>query len=359
MKPRLPIGISSFRKIREEGCFFADKSEFVRLVLDASAEVILLPRPRRFGKTLGISMLKCFLDRTEPDAARLFEGLAISDDPESMARLGRFPVVSLSLKGIRGTSWEVAYRSLSAKISDECRRYPELAEDLVGPERERFRALCAAEAEEAVLRNSLMYLVTWLHRCHGARVVVLIDEYDTPIHEAYRYGYYEDAVTFFRTWLGEGLKLENGADALEKAVVTGIMRVAKESLFSGLNNFDVFPSHKPGAFGKCFGFVEDDVEQLLAQNGLQSQMPVIRDWYNGYALGDATVYNPWSVLQFANRHPAPPRYLLGQHQLERSGRGCAGVRRPGGAGAVASVAGWGRAAPATDGRGGAARGHSC
>ena len=147
----------------------------------------------------------------------------------------------------------------------------------------------------------------WLHRCHGQRVVVLIDEYDTPIHEAYRYGYYEEAVTFFRTWLGEGLKLENAADALEKAVVTGIMRVAKESLFSGLNNFRVYPVHEPGPFESVIGFTEADVEEALAATGCREAGDLVRDWYNGYDFGTCRVYNPWSVLSFLDDGATMPK----------------------------------------------------
>ena len=211
---KLPIGISSFREVREQGYFFADKSALVRLVLDASAKVMLVPRPRRFGKTLGISMLKCFLDRGERDAVGLFEGLAIAEDEKWMAKLGRFPVLCLSLKGVRGEDWQVAHDLLAYQIAGAAQAASELGEFLTGRELNDWERLCAREADEAGLRQSLKSLLTWLYRCHGERVVVLIDEYDTPILEAHSKGYYDRMISFMLSWLGEGLKPQDMADLL-------------------------------------------------------------------------------------------------------------------------------------------------
>ncbi len=307
--PRLKIGTDDFMKMRDEGGYFVDKSRLVRAVIDGST-CQLLPRPRRFGKTLNMSMLRYFFERGNQDRRGLFDGLAVAGDAEAMAHQGRYPVLFMSLKDIKGSDWPAAREALVAKIANLYLACDELAPGLAYIHRQMYDRLCRGEGSEADIKSSLANLITWLHAHHGQPVVVLIDEYDSPVIEAWNKGYYEEMIDFLRGWLGAGLKHEDGP-ALFRAVITGILRVAKESIFSGLNNLDVWTTLTPGPLADAFGFTQPEVDRLLDDFGLPELGGPIRDWYNGYDFGRVTIYNPWSVACCVSRHPAPigPQWL--------------------------------------------------
>nr|VFJ42490.1 MAG: PD-(D/E)XK nuclease superfamily protein [Candidatus Kentron sp. DK] len=301
-----PIGLSDFPELIREGYAYVDKSLFVQSVLDSSAKVILLPRPRRFGKTLNLSMLRAFFDRDMPGADELFRGLDIERAGEEYtSHLGRYPVVFLILKDIKADNWESCLDHLRKSIGMEYLRHRDTLTDggLTGRELTLFDEVCDGTASQPAYENSLKNLLTWLERATGERVVVLIGEYDTPIHDGYQKGYYEEIHSFMGNWLGGALKDHS---SLKKGVLTGILRVTWESIFSGLNNLTVAGILEAGPFADKFGFTESEVERLLDDFGLSEKLPEARSWYNGYRFGETVIYNPWSVLSFIHKQPAPP-----------------------------------------------------
>nr|VFK21781.1 MAG: Predicted AAA-ATPase [Candidatus Kentron sp. LPFa] len=304
---KLPIGLSDFPRLIREGYSYVDKSLLVRSVLDSPAQVLLLPRPRRFGKTLNLSMLRAFFDRDMPSADELFRGLGIEKAGEEYtAHQGRYPVVFLTLKDIKTDNWENCLEHLRQSITMEYLRYRGAFTDsdtLAPQERAWFDGICDGTANQSVYENSLKYLLIWLERATGEQVVLLIDEYDTPIHAGYQSGFYEEITAFMRNWLSGALK---DHASLKKGVLTGILRVARESIFSGLNNLAVAGILKAGPFADKFGFTEPEVEWLLADFGLSETLPDVREWYNGYRFGETVIYNPWSILNFIDDRPAPP-----------------------------------------------------
>jgi len=307
MMPNLkpPIGFSNFPELMRKGYYYVDKSLFIRAVLDSPAKVLLLPRPRRFGKTLNLSLLRSFLERGRPDHARIFQGLAIARAGGTyLAQQGRYPVVFLTLKDTKSQDWASCLEKLKHEIAGEFQRHAALLEtDILSRwEKERYESILSRKGTQADYENSLKNLLTWLARAYGEQVVLLMDEYDTPIHAGYQYGYYDQVVSFLRNWLSGALK---DHDALEKGVLTGILRVARGSIFSGLNNLRVEGILAPGPFADKFGFTEGEVERLLADFGLSDTLPEVRAWYNGYRFGETVIYNPWSILNFIADQPAP------------------------------------------------------
>ncbi len=311
---RIRIGTDDFAKIRSESGYFVDKSPLIREVLDGS-DVLLLPRPRRFGKTLNLSMLRYFFERVdgeEKQAQRraMFDNLQIADDAEAMTHHGRYPTILLTLKDIKAKTWETAYGKLVDTIAELFRRHREVESALPEEDREEFARLRMRRGSRVEVDASLRKLVSWLSAYYGEPVVVLIDEYDSPAIEAFRHGYLEEMLDFLRAWLGAALKHENGP-ALFRAVTTGILRIAKESIFSGLNNLDVATTLKISPFADKFGFTEPEVEQLLRDYDCADRMPEVRSWYNGYTFGNTVIYNPWSVLNYVRDlpNPAGPKWL--------------------------------------------------
>ena len=310
-----PIGLSDFRKLRTSGYCYVDKSLLIQSVLDSSAEVLLLPRPRRFGKTLNLSMLRAFFERDAPgntpgnasNNADLFRGLAIERAGEAYAtHQGRYPVVFLTLKDVKTLNWEDCLGHLRQVITTEYLRHHDALVDsgiLMRQERIRFDEICDGTASRSVYESSLKYLLAWLERAYGEQIVLLIDEYDTPIHAGYHAGFYEEITSFMRNWLSGALKDHS---SLEKGVLTGILRVARESIFSGLNNLEVAGILEAGPFADKFGFTEPEVAWLLTDFGLSETLPDVREWYNGYRFGETVIYNPWSILNFIDDRPAPP-----------------------------------------------------
>lgn len=298
MNKKLPIGVSDFRKIIEENYYYIDKSIMIQELVDSGSEVLLFPRPRRFGKTLNLSMLRYFYEKTDADTSGLFRDLQIWEQGDAYRqKQGKHPVISLTFKDIKCDTWEPCMRELCQVIGEEYRRHRFLTEtDLLDEdEKVQYRAVIEQTAGESAYRYGLKKLSGWLSRHYGANTVILIDEYDTPIQQGYLHGYYNEVIGFMRSLLSGALK-DNVH--LEKGALTGILRIAKESIFSGLNNVKIY-SLLDSAFGRYFGLLEEETEQLLRDHGVEEGMEKVRDWYNGYTFGDQTLYNPWSILNYA------------------------------------------------------------
>lgn len=296
MRKRIPIGIDDFEKIISEGYYFVDKSLFIKAVFEADAEVILIPRPRRFGKTLNMSMLKHFFTLTDAEKNReLFKGLLIEKEKALMEKQGKVPVIYLSFKDVKELRWENMYGKVKDMIISLFSGFEYLIDlEQIGIiEKNRLNRIFNLEMSQEDIENSLLFLTELLHKYHGARPIVLIDEYDQPIISAYMNGYFREAISFFRNLYSAVLKSN---PHLEKGVLTGILRVAKESIFSGLNNLWVDSILKNDY--NYFGFSENDVETMLRQFGLVYDMEHVREWYNGYTYGNDVVYNPWSIISF-------------------------------------------------------------
>ncbi|HWN69876.1 MAG TPA: AAA family ATPase [Haliangium sp.] len=310
MTLRIPLGIEDFRRLRESGLTYVDKTRLVCDIVDlAGIEVLLLPRPRRFGKSLNLSMLRCFFERSDEDLSHLFEGLAVWQAGEPYrAHFQRYPVLYLNFKDVKFSRFEDAWWTIREKLRDLYQAHRAVLDSggLNALETERFRSILDGSAPALLYHRALQDLSEYLHRHHGERVVILIDEYDQPIHAGYVNGYASEILEFFRAFFTAGLK---GNPHLHKAVLTGILRVARESIFSGLNNLAVYSLLKP-AFSTAFGFTEAEVVDLLARAGRADALATVQDWYNGYVFGGNVIYNPWSVLSFLSYGGDPEPYWL-------------------------------------------------
>ncbi len=310
-KLKIPIGESDFRRVIQGHYYFVDKSLLIKEVLDDSASVMLITRPRRFGKTLNLSMLRYYF-ASEVDGQStqdLFYGLKIHEEKEiAHQHQGHYPVIFLTLKDLKFSTFEVTYRSFCQLIAFLYKEHDYLLEGLVlrDYEKKDYQAILEKQAPSEVLHYALKSLSEYLHRYHKVAPIILIDEYDTPIQSGYLNGYYSQIVELFRAFLGSALK-DN--PHCFKAVLTGILRVSKESLFSGLNNIQVYSVlHK--RYSDSFGFTELEVQTLLEKAGLQTQSQAIRHWYNGYEIGGHTIYNPWSLLNCVKNEGLLKRYWL-------------------------------------------------
>lgn len=304
-----PIGVSDFRKLIEtkdsagRPYLFVDKSLFIKEMLDDLTEVKLITRPRRFGKTLNMSMLHHFF-ASEIDnnpTRHLFENLKIAEYPEYIKNYqGKYPVVYMTFKEVKGQQYEDSYRMFCKVMSQVYLKHEYLlsSNKLAEYQKEIFKTVIEERATESSIKTSLLHLTHALYLHHGIKPWVLIDEYDTPIHTAYSGKFYPQMVDFMRGFYGGGLK-DNSY--LEKAVLTGILRVSKESIFSGLNNIITY-SLLHNQYGEYFGFTESEVVSLLEQSKLSGHLESVRDWYNGYQMGNKVVYNPWSIVNYIKSH---------------------------------------------------------
>ncbi|MDJ0836640.1 MAG: AAA family ATPase [Acidobacteriota bacterium] len=297
MALKLPIGIDNFKKVIEDGFHYVDKSMFIAEVLETSAETLLITRPRRFGKTINMSMLHAFFDQSRPDNGKLFEGLAIQESPW-WSQLGSRPIIFLSFKDLKARSYEAFLKLFATMTAETFRSRKYLLEKLDSFDSDDFLTLAKKQGSETDLMGSLALLVKFLARHHDNQVILLIDEYDSPIHSGYAHGYYPEIASFMRGLLGKALK---GNVSLKKAVLTGILRVARESIFSDLNQVDVFTILSNG-FSDKFGFTEAEMKHLLELSGLAEQTDAVRKWYNGYLAGETTIYNPWSILKYIDKY---------------------------------------------------------
>lgn len=302
MRKKLPIGIDGFEKIRTNNFYYVDKSMFIAELLQNWGEVNLFTRPRRFGKTLNLSMLKCFFEiggRKE-----LFNGLKISQEKELIGEyMGQFPVISVSLKSVDGVSFEAASAALRNIVGKEASRFQFLRESarLSENERERYEALIRVDQgvfamNDELLVDSLLTLSQLLSKHYDRKVILLIDEYDVPLDKAFQAGYYDRMVSLIRNMLGNVLKTN---DALFFAVLTGCLRISKESIFTGLNNLKVH-TVSDSRYDEYFGFTDEDVSDLLDFYGLSSYKDIMKDWYDGYLFGKINVYCPWDVINYCD-----------------------------------------------------------
>ncbi|WP_437723046.1 AAA family ATPase [Sorangium sp. So ce861] len=298
MSLSLPLGISNFRQLRELGLAYVDKTGLICDLLDRpGAQVVLLPRPRRYGKTLNLSMLRCFFERQGEDLSALFEGLFVWNAGAAYrAHFQRYPVIDLTFKEIKASSWEHALDGIRRKIQALFLEHRELLDSgaLSAWEMQRYEAILDGSADLALYERALLDLSGYLHGRHGERVIILVDEYDQPLHAGYVSGYLREILDFTRVFLGAGLK-DN--PHLQRAVLTGTLRIARESIFSGLNHLAVY-SLLRREFRTAFGFTEAEVEALLERAGRRAELPTVRSWYNGYVFGGEVVYNPWSVISY-------------------------------------------------------------
>ena len=308
MKKKLPIGIDGFEKIRTNDFYYADKTMFIAELLHNWGEVNLFTRPRRFGKTLNMSMLKCFFEIG--GKKELFEGLKIAQEKELCEKyMGQFPVISISLKSVDGPSYEIALAALRSIIGQEAMRFLFLreSEKLSKNERDRYEALIRVDSglfsiEEELLIDSLITLSDLLAKHYDRKVIVLIDEYDVPLDKAFQSGYYDKMIGLIRNMLGNVLKTN---DSLYFAVLTGCLRISKESIFTGLNNLKIH-TVSDTRYDEYFGFTDEDVDELLDFYGLTAYKDVVRKWYDGYIFGKINVYCPWDVINYCDELLADP-----------------------------------------------------
>ena len=300
---KLPVGIDSFEKLRREDFYYIDKTGLIRDLLNNWGEVNLFTRPRRFGKTLNMSMLKSFFEIGADKT--LFDGLLISQEMALCeAYMGKFPVIFISLKGVDGLTFEDAYGMLRLIIRAEVSRLQMLldSERISEDDKKPLERILKEEDTKDDIQNSLKTLSCLLYQHYGQKTVLLIDEYDVPLDKAYHYGYYREMVALIRGLFGQALKTN---EYLQFAVLTGCLRVAKESIFTGLNNFKVLSIIDP-RFDEHFGFTDAEVKRLLADYGLESHFDEIKEWYDGYRFGDVDVYCPWDVINHVDLLRAKP-----------------------------------------------------
>lgn len=298
MMLKLPVGIEDFREIRCAGFYYIDKTDLIEQLLNNWGKVNLFTRPRRFGKTLNMSMLQRFFEINADES--LFNGLSIMQRKDLCDEyLGKFPVVFLTLKGVDGLTFDKARQKLTSLVAREADRFHFLkgSSNLTDNEKERYLALVRMDngkysMDEDTLESSLQTLSELLFRHYQKKVIILIDEYDVPLDKAYQNGYYKEMVSLIRSLFGDALKTN---EFLQFAVLTGCLRVSKESIFTGLNNFKIL-SVTDVRFDEQFGFTETEVEKLLKDYHLESHLSEIKEWYDGYHFGDADIYCPWDVI---------------------------------------------------------------
>ena len=300
---KLPIGIENFEEMRREDFYYVDKSHVIEQLLTQWGKVNLFTRPRRFGKSLNMSMLQSFFEIGKDKT--LFDGLRISDNQELCEKYqGKFPVVSVSLKGINGATYEEARRFLIKTINEEARRLSVLSDstELDETDHELLTQLKKKEMTNDSLVYSIRELTELLEKHYGSKVIVLIDEYDVPLAKANENGYYDEMVLLIRNLFENALKTNS---SLKFAVLTGCLRIAKESIFTGLNNFKVY-SITDKSFDETFGFTDAEVKELLRYYGQEKYYETVKEWYDGYRFGNVAVYCPWDVINFCSDHLADP-----------------------------------------------------
>ncbi|MDQ1353599.1 MAG: hypothetical protein QG657_3905 [Acidobacteriota bacterium] len=308
---KLPIGISDFRDIVTGNYYYVDKTLFIKEVIDSGDKILLLPRPRRFGKTLNISMLRYYFDccpgiwspgtqSLEKSYKKLFDSLAICGaGQEYLDKMGKYPVIFLTFRSVKEPDWESCLSKIKKLIQDEYVRHDYLLDSpgMKPTERKYFQKIIDLKGDRSDYENSLEKLLIFLSRFYKERAVILIDEYDAPVHAGFTYGYYDEIINFMRNFLSGGLK--DTDQYLEKSIVTGIMRIAKESIFSGFNNPGVY-TLLSSKFSDDFGFTEQEVETMLRDFHLLEMVDRVQLWYNGYRFGGRVIYNPWSIINFLN-----------------------------------------------------------
>ena len=302
-KLKLPMGIEDFETIRKDGFYYVDKTRLMKDLLEYPAHVNLFTRPRRFGKTLNMSMLKCFFEIGTDST--LFDGLKISKDKAFCNQyMGKFPVLSVSLKNVESDTFEAAKKKICFSIGNEASGFLFLAQSdrLSEIDRRQYEKITELNERgefsmsDELLENSLFILSRLLHKHYGQKVIILIDEYDVPLDKAYQSGYYDAMLRFMKALFGQALKTNS---SLYFAVLTGCLRISKESIFTGLNNFKVY-TVKEVRYKEYFGFTDAEVREMLLYYGFMSRYDVIKEWYDGYRFGNLSIYCPWDVINYCS-----------------------------------------------------------
>ncbi len=302
-KVKLPVGIEDFEEMRTMGYYYVDKTKIILDLIDNLGKVNLFTRPRRFGKTLNMSMLKFFFEIGNDGS--LFDGLEISNEKELCSEyMGKFPVISISLKNVEGASFDKAKNRLRTVIGTEAIRFSFLSDcnNLTETERQQYAKLIELNdsgefaMSDDMLENSLFLLSVFLQKHYGRKTILLIDEYDVPLDKAYQSGYYDVMVQLLRSLFGQALKTNS---SLYFAVLTGCLRISKESIFTGLNNFKIY-TIKDVQYNEYFGFTNDEVRKMLAYYGFMEKYEVMKEWYDGYRFGSLEVYCPWDVVNYCH-----------------------------------------------------------
>lgn len=321
MQKRLPVGIENFERIRTDDFYYVDKTGMIRDLLQNMAYVNLFTRPRRFGKTLNMSMLRYFFEVGSD--SRLFDGLAISQEEELCRKyMGKFPVISISLRGAGGMDFETAKAMIRSAIGSEALRFTFLARSDQLTEWERARYLSVVDLDrgafamtDEILRDSLVILSNCLYKHYGQKTIILIDEYDVPLDKAYQAGYYDRMVELIRSLFGQAFKTN---DSLYFAVLTGCLRVSKESIFTGLNNFSVY-TVKDVQYNEYFGFTDREVREMLGYFDRMEKYEAVREWYDGYRFGNLEVYCPWDVMNYCHALRMDPSAKPQNYWINTSG----------------------------------------
>ncbi|MCM1008923.1 MAG: ATP-binding protein [Ruminococcus flavefaciens] len=293
----IPIGVEDFKRLIDDGYYFIDKTLMIKELLDQKGMVNLYTRPRRFGKTLNMSMLKRYFEKTEEDNSYLFEGLKISEAGEKYCQhMGKYPVISISLKGMKQPTWEQAFIQFKEIIANEFERHQEILKcaSISERKRKRIQSILDDTADDTIYSTALKLLSDCLFEAYNQKVIVLIDEYDVPLENAYFNGFYDNTIDLMCSVFESVLKTN---DSLEFGVLTGCLRISKESIFTGLNNLKV-NSIRFEKFSNYFGFTESEIKKLSEYYVIGDKFEEIKKWYDGYRFGTTDIYNPWSVLNY-------------------------------------------------------------
>lgn len=308
---RQPIGVDDFKDIVNNSLFFVDKTMFIKEIIDDSSKVILIVRPRRFGKTLNMSMLKHYLEKTEENTAYLFENYKIWEQDEKYRKeQGKYPVINLTFKDVKSSRWSVNFGLIKKIIEVEFNRHSYLinSENTTIGDRKDFERISIGEAKEEDYLKSIELLSRMLFQHHGEKPFVILDEYDTFLNEAYINGHWEQAIEFMKGFMNAGFK--NNVN-LQKGIITGIFRVAKESIFSDMNNLNV-STILSDYYNQYFGFTTEEVKEVLEYYNIEENTQNVANWYNGYLFGkkdQRVIYNPWSIIMYVNKKHLEPYWI--------------------------------------------------
>lgn len=306
---KIGIGESDFKMLRTRDNYYIDKSMYIKDIIDNGSKVILVTRPRRFGKTLNMSMLKYYFNIDAKDSKEIFDGLKIMEQEEKYtSKLGYYPCIYITLKDVNDTTYESMLLNLKTAVLDmyQEHRYLLDSEKIYPEEKEKIKDILFCRENEVILKNSIKDLSKYLNRHYDRPVILLVDEYDVPLQNAYVEGYYEQGVKFFKTFYGTTFK-DN--PYLEKTVITGVSRVAKESIFSGANNFDVY-TVLDNEFSDDFGITEKEIDKVISDFEIEDKKEEIKEWYDGYTIGETKgIYNPWSILNYLSKKQLIPYWV--------------------------------------------------
>ena len=293
---KIAIGKQSFEDIRKKDCFYIDKTDFIKDWWESADDVTLITRPRRFGKTLNMDMLKCFFSNQYEGRKELFEGLGIWKDEEYRELQGTYPVIFLSFADIKGNTFEMARQQICIKILDLYEENEYLLEgDILGESEKAFYKSVSMDMSDAIISTSLNKLCVFMYKYYGKKVIIILDEYDTPMQEAYMNGYWDELVALTRSLFNSTFKTN---PYLERGIMTGITRVSKESIFSDLNNLVVVTTTS-NQYNTAFGFTEEEVFTALDEQGISDEKEKVKEWYDGFTFGDKKdIYNPWSIINY-------------------------------------------------------------